>query len=457
MLDQQIIQLQDQIVEAIRECIKIKSVQDLPLHKMPFGQGVNQALEYALDLAKKLGFRTVNLDNMVGYAEYGTGEEMIAVLGHLDVVPPGEGWSYPPFGAIIDHGKIYGRGIVDDKGPIIGTLFALKAIKDLQLPLKKRVRIIFGTNEENGSKCVKHYVDQGEEIPVAGFTPDGAYPIIYAEKGIVDCLCVKNISPQHGPLILKDLKGGTASNAVPSYAEATIIGSQEQLDKIYQQLQPNDSLQLEKGTQLLIKSYGITAHGSTPEIGKNAITPLIVFLKDLDLDPKLKQLGEFVAEKIHQETDGQSLGISLQDSISGKLTVNLGTIKLSENQIAFELNIRYPVTKKYEDFMPQLQKMLDDANIELQEIRHDPPLYVEPNTPLIQALKKVYEEKTGQEAELLAIGGGTYAKAMPNIVAFGPTFPGEPDQDHQPDEHMSIDHILKNVQIMAAAIYELAK
>ncbi len=464
MIDKKIMEMKNEIIQAVRENVMIKSVLADQIGDMPFGEGIQRSLEHALNLAKELGFRTKNLDNMVGYAEYGEGDEMFAVLGHLDVVPEGDGWTYPPYGAEIHNGKIYGRGTLDDKGPMIGALFSLSAIKELNLPLKRRVRIIFGTNEESGSKGVKYYVER-DEIPVAGFTPDAEYPIINAEKGILTCVLEKNFEKQNGKIKLDYILGGTAPNVVPDYAEAAIYGESINIKELMEackeiEMVENLQIKLEKGDKdnyINIKVFGLSAHGSTPELGKNAISGLIHYLSLLELDGEVGKYMTFLHKNIGYETDGKGLCINLYDNVSGKLTFNLGTINGNANKIKMEINIRYPVTKKYNDLMAKLEEKMSPMNIKIEDIRHKAPLYVNPDEELIKKLQKVYKEKTSQDPTLLAIGGGTYAKAMKNIVAFGPVFPGEEDVIHQPDEHISIENLIKNVQIMAAAIYELAK
>lgn len=454
MLDERILEMKEQIVEKVRESIRIRSVQDDPKDNMPFGEGVNSALKHALALSEDLGFKAVNLDNMVGYAEYGTGHELIAVLGHLDVVPEGDGWTYPPFGAEIHNGKIYGRGVLDDKGPTIGALFALKAIKDLGIPLKKRVRVIFGTNEESGSKCVQYYAEH-DEMPTAGFTPDAEYPIINGEKGIVNCTLKKSLTFSGG-IMLMWIKGGTAANVVPSLAEAALDVKDEDREKIREMIKEYKNLELHDGDYLIVRSHGVSAHGSTPEMGVNAISGLVRFLSCLDFQGETGDFLKFLDDCIGTETDGKSLGIYLEDDVSGRLTLNLGTIEGREDYIELKLNIRYPVTRKYEEFIDVLKEKMDSAGIETEVTMHKKSLYVHPETGFIRKLQKVYAEKTGVEPRLISIGGGTYAKTLKNIVAFGPIFEGQPDLDHKPDENMSIDDLIKNVQIMAAAIVELA-
>lgn len=463
MLDKKVLEMKDEIIQAVKKSVMIKSVKSEKKDNMPFGEGVQKVLENALDLSEKLGFKTVNLDNMIGYAEYGEGDEMVAVLGHLDVVPEGDGWTYPPYGGEIHDGKLYGRGALDDKGPTIGALFALKAIKDLGLPLKRRVRIIFGTNEESGSKGVKYYVKR-DEIPVAGFTPDADYPIINAEKGIMTCTLRKHFNRESGKIKLVSISGGTVSNVVPDYAEAIICGNglnKIELEEKYKEITKERKLTFELEDvnltdYLKIKVFGISAHGSTPQLGTNAISGLIHLLSKLELKKEMKEFMIFMNEYIGYETDGESLSINISDDISGKLTLNLGTIEGNGDEISFSINIRYPVTKKDDDFMKTLTDKMSQIDLKIEGIDHAAPLYVNPEEEFIKKLQKVYTEKTGEEAKLLAIGGGTYAKSMKNIVAFGPVFPGETGIIHQPDEYIIIDSLIKNVQIMAAAIYELA-
>jgi succinyl-diaminopimelate desuccinylase len=456
VLDEKIINMKEEIIQSVQECVRIKSAEDSPKEGMPFGEGVHKALLYCLDLSEALGFETVNVDNMIGYAEYGTGDEMIAVLGHLDVVPEGDGWTYPPYGAEIHNGKIYGRGTTDDKGPLIGALYALKAIKELNIPLRRRIRVFFGLNEETGSKCVKYYVDKGGKMPVCGFTPDAEYPIINGEKGIVTCKYKRKIT-QYGNMLLKSINGGIAANVVPDYAEAAISMPKSKINLIKKLAEEAEGIEIEeKESLIIIKASGISAHGSTPEKGKNAISHLMLFLGKLDFAGDVKEFIDFFNKYIGLDLNGKSMEIYSEDDISGKLILNLGTIIGDYNEINIEINLRYPVTKNYEEFIDVFKEKLGRGKLEEVYLRHKKSLYVSPDTEFIKKLQKVYEEKVGDEAELISIGGGTYAKAMDNVVAFGPVFKGEPMVEHKPDEYIKIDSLIKNVQIMAAAIYELA-
>lgn len=456
MLDKKILDMKEELIKSVQNSVRIKSVEEEAKNGMPFGEGVHNALLHCLELADSLGFKTVNVDNMIGYAEYGTGDEMIAVLGHLDVVPEGEGWTYPPYAAEIHDGKIFGRGTTDDKGPLIGALYALKAIKDLNIPLKRRVRVFFGLNEETGSQCVKHYVEKGEEMPVCGFTPDAEYPIINGEKGIVTCKYKRKLD-QAGNIILKSIRGGIAANVVPDYAEALITMSKNDIKDVKKLAEKLEGIAIEENEDcLLIKSYGISAHGSTPENGKNAISHLLLFLGKLNFIGDTKELIDFINKYIGLDLNGKSLGINLEDDISGKFIFNLGVVLGNTDEISIDINMRYPVTKTYEEFIEIFKNKMELGKFKEIFLRHKKSLYVSPETEFIKKLQKVYEEKVGGTADLISIGGGTYAKAMKNIVAFGPIFKGEPMVEHKPDEYIEINSLIKNVQIMAAAIKELA-
>ena len=461
-INQKIDELQEELIKSTQELIKIKSVQEEAQAGMPFGEGVSKALTKALEIANKLGFKTVNMDGYLGYAEYGEGEDYVGVLGHLDVVPEGEGWNYPPYGAEIHEGKMYGRGTMDDKSPIIAALYGLKALKDLNLPLTTKVRIIFGTNEESGCGEMGYYRER-EKAPISGFTPDGQYPIIYAEKGITMFEVVKDLNRNcHGDVLITYIKGGHRANMVPDYCEAgvatqdmaMVIKATEEFS-----LQTGMKLKSEiKDDLVVIKSSGFAAHGSLPELGKNAIMQMFKFLVTLPIGKcELADLLLFFNTYVGLETDGKSFGVELEDKESGKLSFNVGTISMIENKVAMALNLRYPVTFKYEDMMTPFNEKIKATGLKVENMLHQKPLFYPTDHPLIKTLQKVYTEQTGEEATLLAIGGGTYAKEMPNIVAFGPIFPGEPDLDHQANEYIKLEHLVKNAKIYAHTIYELAK
>ena len=444
----------DSLVADLQGCIRIPSLYRADDSGYPYGKPVQECLEYTLALAEKLGFATHNMDNQLGWCEYGSGEEMVAVLGHLDVVPEGDGWTVPPYGGEVKDGRIYGRGSMDDKGPTIAALYGLKAIKDSGLPLNKRIRILFGLNEETGSADMKHYVSHGGEIPVMGFTPDGEYPVINGEKGLINEAYTCTFT-QPGPLVVKSITGGTAHNIVPNYAKAEIACPGELADRI--SVMEAEGIRVTRSRDgVMVEAFGVSAHGGTPQEGVNANGRLVQFLTKLPLKGGLATAITFLAEKIGMEWDGASLGIAMADEVSGPLTCNFGVLTGDETSLEVKLNYRYPVTKHFDMCGPQVQAAFENAGFCRTAATHKKCLYMRPDSQLVQRLMKVYTDCTGDAAEPKSIGGGTYAKMLPNVVAFGPIFPGDEVREHKPDEFMELSRLLDNANILAEAMYALA-
>lgn len=460
MLNKKIDELKEEIVKSTQEICRIRSVQGEPQEGMPFGKEVNDALIYALNLSENLGFKTTNLDGYVGYVEYGVGEDYVAVLGHLDVVPEGDGWKYPAYGAEIHDGKIYARGTMDDKGPTIAALYGLYAIKELGLELNKRVRVIFGTNEETGSKDVEYY-NKFEKPPVLGFTPDAEFPLIFGEKGLTVFDIVKDLNRKPENIKIEYIKGGQRVNMVPDYCEAKLVGDVDYIQSvIFKHLEETDNkIEFEtKDNEIIIKTYGVSAHGSTPELGKNAIMIMMKLLGEMNLEESdVKDFVDFLNKYVGFETDGRSFGVYLEDEPSGKLSFNLGRIDMNENIARVGLNLRYPVTYKLEDMMNPFNERIKECDIRVENFEHQSPLYFSKEHELVKKLMKVYEEYTGQRSEPIAIGGGTYAKEIANTVAYGPLFPGREDVVHQANEYISVEDLIACAKIYANAIYELAR
>lgn len=447
---------EEALLRDLRELVRIPSVSVPGTGRAPYGAECRRALNWFLSRASEMGFQTRDVDGHCGWCEYGEGEgeEMVAVLCHLDVVPAGDGWHYPPYDCTWAGGRIYGRGVIDDKGPAAAALYALKAVRDSGAPLHRRVRLLVGCNEEKGSSCIRHYVEAGGEIPVMGFTPDGMYPIINGEKGIAVVDFRRALAPS--PRSIRCISGGTAHNVVPDRARAELNWPEEERSAACA-LTLDGVRVTETAEGLLVEAEGQSAHGSTPEKGVNAIGRLLLALKELGLDGDSGQAAAFLADVLGEETRGEGLGIAMSDQISGALTVNLGIIRGGGEELSLTLDLRWPVTARYEDFADRLMGAMERGGFAGERTEGQDSIYMPPESPLVQALSKVYREQTGQEAELLSIGGGTYAKACPNLVAFGPLFPGQEMTEHQPDEYMEADTLLKNAQMMAAAIWELAR
>lgn len=448
-LNEKMNQLQPQIIAAVQEAVRIPSVRENAQPGAPYGAGPKAALDHALQLAESLGFKTGCMDGRVGWAEYGSGKEMVGVLGHLDVVPAGEGWTADPFGAEIIDGVLYGRGVLDDKGPIIGALFALKAIRDLQIPLRRRIRVLFGTDEENGSSCMQYYNAHGGEQPALGFTPDADFPLIYCEKGTTNAILGGRVTDK-GDITVLEMRGGTAANIVTPSCTLKAAGKLQVTEA------PGISVRYENGCTT-VTATGKGAHGSTPELGENAAVKLLRAVEKNRFGGDFQKMADFILQKLGTDTCGRRLGIFDHDNETGDTTVNLGIVRYDGKKMELTLDIRHPKTTDPSHVKKQIQQAAEAYGLPVQKLWQVPILYVPKTSPLVKTLLSVYTKQTGEHAEPLAIGGGTYAKCFKNMVAFGPVFPGEKDVIHQPDEHVEIKKLMRACQIIAEAMAALAQ
>ena len=448
-LNAKVLELKDDMIASIQQNMRIESVRGESAPGAPYGEGPKAALDDVLALGEKLGFRTGQADNRVGWIEYGEVEEMVGILGHVDVVPAGDGWTHPAFGAEIHDGVLWGRGCLDDKGPVIMAVYALKAIRDLNIPIDRRIRVLFGSDEECGSSCVKYYVENGYEMPTIGFTPDAQFPAIFCEKGTSNFLAGTKIYNK-GEFDVEYFGGGVAANVVPPVCKLIVNGPLK--------VTPEEGITVtEENGKTIVEATGFSAHGSTPELGVNAVVKLLNAVKENDFGGDFQQLVNFILEEIGNETNGKSLDILYQDEETGETTVNLGVVKYDGEEMSFTLDIRYPKNGDAEVIDDKVINRINSYNFDVLKKTNNKLLYVPKDSELVSKLVKVYEAQTGDKREPIAIGGGTYAKEFPNMVAFGPVFPGEPDVIHQPNERVAVEQLIRAAQVTAAAMYELAK
>ena len=430
------------MIESIKAAVRINSVmdEDTATESMPFGKGVDESLRKTLEIAKSLGFKTVYKDGYYGYAEIGEGEELIGILGHIDVVPIGDEskWKFPPFSATEEDGYIYGRGTQDDKGPTIAAMYAVKALLDAGVKFEKRVRFIIGGDEENLWRCIAKYTENGEEIPSMGFTPDSSFPVTNAEKSLVQFYLRGNGSKE----INLNISG--ALNAVPGVANYT----GKLADKLTEKL---DELKFDyekDGESVTV--IGKRVHAASADKGVNAIERLCKALYEIGVEDDVVR---FVAEL--SDSVGSKILPNCVDDVSGTLTLNLGELIINEKESKIGFDSRVPVKFTIEDLEDAVKEKATNYGLEFEEFDRLKSLYVPADSELIKTLVSVYEQETGLEGTPKSSGGATYAKALDNCVAFGAMFPFDEKTEHQENERVNIKNMIKATEIYALSVYRL--
>ncbi|MED3662512.1 dipeptidase PepV [Ureibacillus terrenus] len=447
------------LIQDLRQLIQIESVLDEEHQsdEAPFGEGPKRALLWLLSKAEQDGFKVKNVDHYAGHIEMGEGEEILGILCHVDVVPAGNDWTYPPFQGVLKDGKLYGRGSIDDKGPTMAAYYAMKMVKESGIPLSKKVRMIIGTDEESGFRCVEHYF-QKEAMPDIGFAPDADFPLINAEKGIA-LLQFSQTDPLSSEEQLISFQAGNRHNMVPDFAKAVVKNVSEDLEvqfnKWFKEYDREATFTCE-GERVIITVSGKSAHAMEPEKGKNVAVVLAQFLSHHLTTDASKAFVTFIAD-VFGDVYGNALGLDYADEVSGPTTLNAGVVSFdSQNGGNILVSMRYSVTYPYEEKMKKASEHLLKYPFSLHVLSNSMPHYIPEEDEFIQTLLRVYRRYTGDDRKPLSTGGGTYARVLKKGVAFGSLFPGEPDVAHQKDEYVVIDNLVKAAAIYAESIVELA-
>ncbi|MDT2793844.1 Sapep family Mn(2+)-dependent dipeptidase [Enterococcus thailandicus] len=420
----------EQFYQDLNEVIKIKSVKGTPEKAAPFGRGPKEVLEKALSLSKSYGFETSSVQDAVGYAQWGKDSEYIGIVGHLDVVPEGTDWSFPPYQLTKKAGRFYARGILDNKGPIMACLYGMKLLKEAGFVPKKTIRILFGTDEESGSSDIPMYLSQ-EKPPIFGFTPDCKYPVVYGERGIVNYQILTAFDTQELNQ-LSNINGDQAKDHVPDQLAVTV--NQEE-----------------------IMVTGKRAPSNAPELGENAITLLAEKIKTNQLlTGELQDYFSWIVDSLANQHNGEGLALNFEDEDSGKLILTPYELLKTETGLSLSIAIRYPVSVTEEEVTETLLGQLP-KNSAMEIVRRIKSSSFPKENPLVQKLSAVYEEVTKEDGSPVTTTGATYARFMPNIVAFGPSFPGQKGIAHNQDEYMDERDLLLNLEIYMRAIIALTE
>lgn len=432
----------DEMVEKLSEFVTIKStlVEQPENKECPFGEECKRALEYILDLGKAMGFATRNIDNVCGHIEYGEGDEIIGVLCHVDVVPAEGVWESDPYIARIENDRLYARGSIDDKGPAISSLYALKMLKDNNVKLNKKIRLIIGTDEESGSRGLHRYLEV-EKMPDLAFSPDAEFPLIYGEKGIMS---IDIISHNENEKIT--VQCGNRYNIVPAEA---VLNFDELLPSFNSYLNDNNYEGELKGNAMHF--YGQACHAMEPRNGINAALRLCGLLKDYS------KLALFAHDYL-SDSRFENVGLNFTDYEMGDMTCNFAVLNINNKEGKIGLNFRYPVRWAKDEFIKTLSEKAASYGLELKVLGDSVPHYISPEDDLVKTLLNSYQELSGDyTSKPQTIGGGTYARGLKRAVAFGQVFPHEEDLAHQANEYISISNMVLSTAIYAKALCDLGK
>ena len=456
---QEVLNHKEDLLKDLFELLSVRSILGTDItEETPFGSGPREALDLILSFGERDGYKTKLVENKAGHIEVGQGEELFGILGHVDVVPVVEAdWISHPFKPEVRDGKIFARGSLDDKGPTMAAYYAVKLLDKLGVKWNKRVRVIVGSDEETGFRCVEAYFKH-EEQPASGFTPDAMFPLVYAEKARATFDHKLKFVVEDGEYNYKLVKfnGGQVLNMVIASAEAVLVGEvsdiKEKFEKFLVQEKLEGKVSVENTIKLTLK--GKAAHGSTPQYGINGATKLAEFLSTLGLDNNGKNFVDYIVEKLANDPFGEKLGIDYSDNEMGEATYNYGILEYDlENKVGIvSTDCRHP--KKF-DLVARLNEVKVN-NIDIEVTSTKEAHYVPKDDELVTTLMDVYRKYTGDtKNDAFVLGGGTYARCLKKGVAFGLLFPGKEDTMHQANEYLEVEDLLLATAIYAEGIYKL--
>lgn len=451
----------EEMIEDICTLCRINSEKMPYVEGKPFGEGPFDALQAALAMAEGYGFSVTNYDNYVGTADLNDKERQLDILAHLDVVPAGEGWTVTePFAPVVKDGKLYGRGTADDKGPAVAALYAMRAVKELGIPVTKNIRLILGTDEECGSSDIAYYYGREAEAPMT-FSPDAEFPVTNTEKGRLEGHFHASFTPSQALPRLVKIEAGIKANVVPGKARAQVEGlAQKVLEAAAQTVEKETGISFtfeERGAVIEITAQGAGAHASTPQEGKNALTGLLTLLIGLPLADcaQMAYVRSLVKLFPHGDTCGKAAGIEMADELSGALTLAFSMLTVEADKLEGVFDSRCPVCSNEDNVLKVVKKAMADQGITLENDSMLPSHHVDGDSHFVRTLLSVYEDYTGLKGSCQATGGGTYVHNLKNGVAYGASMPGTDNKMHGADEFAVVEHLLTSAKIFAQVIVDL--
>lgn len=457
LLDQFVEENKDQFIEDMKELVRIRSVKDTPSEGAPFGKGCREALGKAVEIAGRYGFETEIFGDQVGAAMLGDQENHIGAIAHMDVVPEASGWIYEPYEPIVKDGYMIGRGVSDNKGPGVSVLYALRFIKENNIPLKHGLRLMFGSDEETGMADVEYYL-KNVKPPVFTLVPDAMYPVCYGEKGIFEG---NIISQPFADTHIERFEAGVASNVVPD--RATLVLKNVDFSKLKAQECETVTV-TQEGQFVTLQATGTSAHAAMPEGSLNAIGEACkVASKSGVLSAQEKEFFDFIANLVSTYY-GEGLAVNCEDEIFGKLTCIAGMSKFEKGKLVININIRYPLAIKDRELEEKIVATLTKVKATIDITSNGKTHYFDKDHPAVGVLTDLYNNIFEKNDKPYVTGGGTYARKFPNAVGFGVSVQGAPNPmpehhggAHQPDEVANLEDLYRGIKVYVKAFMALDK
>lgn len=458
----------DEIIESTRALIQFKTfATEVPNRMNPEFEKQKQFLA---KLANKLGLNFRDVDGYVQEIWIGAGPASFGLMVHSDVQPVEEkNWTVNPWAGEVKDGKLWGRGTLDDKGPLTVIMYGMRALLDSGLKLNKKLILLVGTDEESANEDVTTYL-QTNKAPDQTIVVDSNFPVVCAEKGWcgtwLKLARAEMPSKKEKGFLVEDLQAGFSASIVPGKATARLSANGMEMEEaesfLHSEIQKfltqnpdaKFELKIEYG-QFILDAHGRQVHSAAPETGHNALMDLVVFL-DQNIKPlqnSIALMAKFAATYISLELDGEKLGVKHEDDFMGKTTVSANMFQTTQDTVLFMFNYRLPkgiaLAKVEEAVKTRLQNFAVLNKIKFVEKHYfSEPLYNDPESPFVQKLLSIFNDATGGNYTAESIGGGTYAKRIPNSVVFGPALPGHEYTGHQPDEFISLETLERNIEVL---------
>ena len=457
----------EELVREIQALVRIPSVShpEQAAPGAPFGPECRRVLDHLLARGEAFGFRSRNMDGWGGAVSMGDDAHAIGIVAHLDVVPVGEGWQYPPFGAVYlpDRDAIVGRGGDDNKGPAAAALFLMRMIRDLNIPLRHGIRLYGGVSEENGMADMRHLRETGEKFPVLTLVPDAGFPVNYGQKGSLKGFIRMKIDGN-----LRAFRSGSAFNIIPDLAEceveASFSAAREAADRLEEELR--DCIDLaETDAGVRIRANGVSGHAASPQNSVNAIHLLARALTEMDILTGSGKAAVRALSDLTEDAYGISEGAAFEDEISGKTTLVYSIAKLEDGMLTVGLDCRFSITYDAALLRDRLEKAWGRMGYAVSDLTESQPFYIPKDDPRVTALQEVYRAVTGRDDPPYTMGGGTYSRVVPNAISFGFGEPGiQRDYSFLPEGHggahgrdevLWMDKIVSGMKIYLAALLAL--